>query len=208
MRDNYQTRVSRTGRFAVWGLLAVMFLCGLAPAAAAQQADPAGIATGDKTNAVDAGGNAFVVAEPTDKADPDYAAKKKAFDEFQAQAAKEPLAVKLADSVGHVRVATNFAWTLNTGYLVLFMQAGFALLTCGLVRKKNAAHLMMLNFAAYVFAFLAYYAVRLRVPVRRRGGQRGAGQPRRHADAQPLSARRRPVGLPGRQGLLPDRPGL
>jgi Amt family ammonium transporter len=67
--------------------------------------------------------------------------------------------VKLADTVGHVRVATNFAWTLNTGYLVLFMQAGFALLTCGLVRKKNAAHLMMLNFAAYVFAFLAYYAV-------------------------------------------------
>jgi ammonium transporter, Amt family len=75
------------------------------------------------------------------------------------RSAKEPLAVKLADSVGHVRVATNFAWTLNTGYLVLFMQAGFALLTCGLVRKKNAAHLMMLNFAAYVFAFLAYYAV-------------------------------------------------
>ena len=60
---------------------------------------------------------------------------------------------------GHIRVATNFAWTLNTGYLVLFMQAGFALLTCGLVRKKNAGHLMMLNFAAYVFAFLAYYAV-------------------------------------------------
>ncbi len=61
--------------------------------------------------------------------------------------------------MGHVRIATNFAWTLNTGYLVLFMQAGFALLTCGLVRKKNAGHLMMLNFAAYVFAFLAYYAV-------------------------------------------------
>ena len=87
------------------------------------------------------------------------AQKKKAFDEYQDQASKEPLAVKLADSVGHVRVATNFAWTLNTGYLVLFMQAGFALLTCGLIRKKNAGHLMMLNFAAYVFAFIAYYAV-------------------------------------------------
>jgi ammonium transporter, Amt family len=121
--------------------------------------DPAGIMTGDKTHALDAGGNPFVVTEPTDKKDPDYAAKRKAFDEFQAQAAKEPLAVKLADSVGHVRVATNFGWTLNTGYLVLFMQAGIALLTCGLVRKKNAAHLMMLNFAAYVFAFLAYFAV-------------------------------------------------
>ena len=121
--------------------------------------DPAGVATGDRTTAVDAAGNPFVVPEPTDKNAPDYAANKKAFDDYQAQAAKEPLAVKLADSVGHVRVATNFGWTLNTGYLVLFMQAGFALLTCGLVRKKNAAHLMMLNFAAYVFAFLAYYAV-------------------------------------------------
>ncbi|HEY3440137.1 MAG TPA: hypothetical protein VGK29_05275 [Paludibaculum sp.] len=120
--------------------------------------DPAGIATGDKTNVIDAGGNSFVVAEPEDKTATGYAEAKKAADEYQAQAAKEPLAVKFADSVGHLRVATNFAWTLNTGYLVLFMQAGFALLTVGLVRKKNAAHLMMMNFAAYVFAFIAYYA--------------------------------------------------
>ncbi|MFZ0537519.1 MAG: hypothetical protein WAM47_11670, partial [Candidatus Sulfotelmatobacter sp.] len=125
----------------------------------APKPDPSGVATGSKNDAVDGAGNPFAVPEPTDKSDPDYAAKKKAYDEYQAQAAKEPLTVKLADTVGHVRVATNFAWTLNTGYLVLFMQAGFALLTCGLVRKKNAAHLMMLNFAAYVFAFLAYYAV-------------------------------------------------
>jgi Amt family ammonium transporter len=108
---------------------------------------------------VDGGGNSFVVSEPTDKTAPSYPQAKKDYDEFQAQAAKEPLAMKLADSVGHTRIGTNVAWTLNTGYLVLFMQAGFALLTCGLVRKKNAAHLMMLNFAAYVFAFLAYYAV-------------------------------------------------
>lgn len=147
------------------GTAAVVFVTALACTAQVGRADgepkpdPAGIATGDKSSVVDAGGNAFVVPEPTDKNDPAYAQKKKDFEEFQAQAAKEPLAVKLADAVGHVRLGTNFAWTLNTGYLVLFMQAGFALLTCGLVRKKNAAHLMMLNFAAYVFAFLAYYAV-------------------------------------------------
>jgi hypothetical protein len=35
------------------------------------QRDPAGIATGDKTTTSDAGGNAFVVPEPTDKAAPD-----------------------------------------------------------------------------------------------------------------------------------------
>jgi ammonium transporter, Amt family len=122
------------------------------------QPDPAGIATGDRAAAVDAAGNSFVVPEP-DTSDPDYAAKKKAYDDFQTQLAKEPLAAKVADVAGHVRIATNAAWTLNTGYLVLFMQAGFALLTCGLVRRKNAGHLMMLNFAAYVFAMLAYYAV-------------------------------------------------
>ena len=156
----------RAGRGpAVLGHLMILVAIGVAAGALTvcraddPKPDPAGIMTGDKTTAADAGGNLFAPSEPTDKNDPDYAAKKKAFDEYQAQAAKEPLAVKLADSVGHVRVATNFAWTLNTGYLVLFMQAGFALLTCGLVRKKNAAHLMMLNFAAYVFAFLAYYAV-------------------------------------------------
>jgi hypothetical protein len=37
------------------------------------QPDPAGIATGDKTTTYDAGGNAFVVTEPTDKTAPDYA---------------------------------------------------------------------------------------------------------------------------------------
>ena len=99
-----------------------------------------------------------MLTEPTDKTAPDYAKTLKAFQDFQDQAAKEPLAIKLADNVGHLRIATNFTWTLLTGYLVLFMQAGFALLTCGLVRKKNAGHLMMLNLAAYVFSFLAYWA--------------------------------------------------
>jgi ammonium transporter, Amt family len=148
-------RLSSAGSLTVLLALGIMMFSPLRLAAQ----DPAGIMTGDKSNVVDAGGNAFVVAEPTDKSAPDYADKKKAFDEYKAQSEKEPLAMKLADSVGHVRIATNFAWTLNTGYLVLFMQAGFALLTCGLVRKKNAGHLMMLNFAAYVFAFIAYWAV-------------------------------------------------
>lgn len=145
---------------SITALLAVGLSAGLQPLRAdeAPKPDPAGIATGDKTSVVDAAGSPFAVTAPADKNSPDYQKNKKDYEDFQSQAAKEPLAVKLADSVGHLRIATNFAWTLNTGYLVLFMQAGFALLTCGLVRKKNAGHLMMLNFAAYVFAFLAYYA--------------------------------------------------
>jgi ammonium transporter, Amt family len=159
MRDSSVWRSRKwLPRLAV-GVLVAMTVSPVVAAAVDPTPDPAGIATGDKTSVADASGTPFVPPEPTDTKDPDYAAKKKAYDEFQAQAAREPLAVKLADSVGHVRIGTNAAWTLNTGYLVLFMQAGFALLTCGLVRRKNAAHLMMLNFAAYVFAFLAYYAV-------------------------------------------------
>jgi Amt family ammonium transporter len=146
---------------SIAALVLAQILCGSMNLVFADQSqpDPAGTTTGDKFSVADAAGNPFVVPEPTDKNAPDYAKSKKDFEEFQAQAAREPLALKLADGVGHTRIATNFSWTLLTGYLVLFMQAGFALLTCGLVRKKNAAHLMMLNFAAYVFAFLAYYAV-------------------------------------------------
>jgi len=65
--------------------------------------DPAGIATGDRTSVTDAAGNPFVVPEPTDKAAPDYLAAKKSYEEYQAQAAREPLATKLADGVGRRR---------------------------------------------------------------------------------------------------------
>ena len=139
-------------------LLALLVGVPGAMGAEAPQRDPAGTATGNKSTVFDAAGAPFVVPQPTDPSAANYAEQSKAYEDFQAQAAREPLAMRLADAVGHVRIGANFGWTLNTGFLVLFMQAGFALLTTGLVRKKNAGHLMMLNFSAYVFAFLAYYA--------------------------------------------------
>ena len=102
--------------------------------------DPAGTATGV---AADVPG--FVVTAPADlsaddKKDKDkakaYDDAKKAFDDYTKQAAVEPLAVKLADGVGHNRVSINFMWTLVTGFLVMFMQAGFALVETGLCRAK------------------------------------------------------------------------
>lgn len=62
-------------------------------------------------------------------------------------------------AIGHDKIAINFTWTLIMGSFVLFMQAGFALLTTGLTRAKNAGHMMMLNFAAFVIAWVAYFAV-------------------------------------------------
>ncbi len=66
---------------------------------------------------------------------------------------------QLADQVGHNKIAVNFAWTLIMGSFVLFMQAGFALLTTGLTRAKNAGHMMMLNFGAFVIAWIAYWGI-------------------------------------------------
>src|SRR6202451_528429 len=103
--------MTRVARKSVRFLLATALFACLAATCFADDGpkpDPSGVATGDKTSVVDAAGNPFVVADPTDKTAPDYAANKKAFDEYQAQAAKEPLAAKLADGVGHVRIATNF----------------------------------------------------------------------------------------------------
>src|SRR5690242_6184414 len=65
----------------------------------------------------------------------------------------------MANEAGHARVAVNFTWTLITGFLVLFMQVGFAFLVTGLTRAKNAGHMMMMNIAAFALALLAYYAV-------------------------------------------------
>jgi Amt family ammonium transporter len=65
----------------------------------------------------------------------------------------------LASDVAHLGVSINFTWTLMCGFLVLFMQVGFAFLVTGLTRAKNAGHMMMMNIAAFAVALLAYYTV-------------------------------------------------
>ena len=78
----YLTRPRPRSIILFWATVAIFFasiLGGLAvvsQAADEPQPDPAGIATGDKTNAIDASGNPFVVVEPTDKADPDFTKKR------------------------------------------------------------------------------------------------------------------------------------
>ncbi len=136
-----------------------------APADTTPKPDPAGTATGMAADAQSPAGT-FVVTAPSDLSDDDkkvpdkvkaYNDAKKAFDDYTAQAKLEPLAVKLADSVGHNRVAINFTWTLVTGFLVMFMQAGFALVETGLCRAKNAGHTMSMNFMIYPLGMLGFY---------------------------------------------------
>ncbi|PYM77887.1 MAG: hypothetical protein DME03_02560 [Candidatus Rokuibacteriota bacterium] len=63
-----------------------------------------------------------------------------------AKEAGKPTLTEVADFAGHNRVSINLMWTLLTGFLVMFMQAGFALVETGFTRAKNVAHTMMMNF--------------------------------------------------------------
>lgn len=61
------------------------------------------------------------------------------------------------NQVGQNKIAVNFTWTLLTGFLVMFMQAGFAAVETGLCRAKNANHTMMMNFMVYSLGLFAYW---------------------------------------------------
>ena len=65
----------------------------------------------------------------------------------------------VVSTVGQNLIATNFVWTLVTGFLVMFMQAGFAIVETGLGRAKNANHTMMMNFMVYGVGMLAYWLI-------------------------------------------------
>jgi len=65
----------------------------------------------------------------------------------------------IASQVGQNKIAINFTWTLITGFLVMFMQAGFAIVETGLCRVKNANHTMMMNFMVYGVGMLAYWLI-------------------------------------------------
>ncbi len=65
----------------------------------------------------------------------------------------------VVNQVGQNRIAVNFVWTLVAGFLVMFMQAGFALVETGLCRAKNANHTMMMNFMVYGFGLFAYWVM-------------------------------------------------
>jgi Amt family ammonium transporter len=74
-----------------------------------------------------------------------------------AKEAGKPTLAELAEVVGHNKVSINMMWTLVTGFLVMFMQAGFALVETGFTRAKNVAHTMMMNFMIYVVGMTGYW---------------------------------------------------
>ena len=120
-------------------IIAICALLSVCAPIAIAAGDPAGVTTGSAKDVIGATSNS-----PTEA-------------DLKSADKSEPLAKKLADAVGQNRVAINLSWTLIAAFLVMFMQAGFALVETGFTRAKNAAHTMFMNFAVYAVGIIGFF---------------------------------------------------
>src|SRR5262245_2162412 len=72
--------------------------------------------------------------------------------------AAAPTLPEVMETVGHNKIAINFVWVLVTGFLVMFMQTGFAMVETGFTRAKNAAHTFSMNYMVYPVGMVGYWA--------------------------------------------------
>src|SRR5947207_14340831 len=59
----------------------------------------------------------------------------------------------------HTEIGLNLLWIVIGAVLVIFMQAGFALVETGFCRAKHAAHVVATNFAIFGLGFVADFCV-------------------------------------------------
>jgi len=79
--------------------------------------------------------------------------------DIAAATAGKPTLQELGAQVGKNKIALSFVWVLLTGFLVMFMQAGFALVETGFTRAKNAAHTMAMNMVVYGIGVLGFFVL-------------------------------------------------
>src|SRR5450432_1562526 len=70
-----------------------------------------------------------------------------------------PTPAELAKQITDLQTSLNLVWTLVGAFLVMFMQAGFALVETGLTRAKNAAHTMAMNIMVYAIGIVGFWAI-------------------------------------------------
>lgn len=117
--------------FATMGLSAILLIVGLTGVAFADNGDATGAKTGVSKDQV-------TLITPAGKAPSDT------IDTLRTTQAKDHLAI-------------NYAWLMVGGVLVLFMQAGFALVETGFTRAKNAAHTMMMNLVIFALGTVGWF---------------------------------------------------
>ena len=66
-------------------------------------------------------------------------------------------AQSVTDPVEVLGTQVNLLWVVIGAVLVIFMQAGFALVETGFCRAKHAAHVFSTNFAVFGLGFVGYF---------------------------------------------------
>jgi ammonium transporter, Amt family len=77
--------------------------------------------------------------------------------DVSASTAGQPTLTEVAETAGHNKIAINMVWVLITGFLVMFMQLGFAMVEGGLTRAKNSAHTFAMNFLIYPLGMIGFF---------------------------------------------------
>jgi Amt family ammonium transporter len=152
MTKQRTTKLFAALALACSALAGTVYAQGAAPASAAQTSSTAITADSLKSTPVPR-------AEAKAKGDPDGSLTGNAADVTVGDSKAGLTISDLANQAGQNKIAINFVWTLVTGFLVMFMQAGFAIVETGLTRAKNANHTMMMNFMVYGVGMLAYFLI-------------------------------------------------
>ena len=63
------------------------------------------------------------------------------------------------DAVTVLGTQVNLLWVVIGAALVIFMQAGFALVETGFCRAKHAAHVVSTNFAIFGLGFVGFFCI-------------------------------------------------
>jgi len=108
----------------------------------------------------------------------------------------------VANQVGQNKIAANFIWTLVTGFLVMFMQAGFAMVESGLCRAKNANHTYMMNFFVYTCGLFSYWIIGFAIQMGAAAGNSNLGGLNSLASEHSLSLFGKMWGLWGQSGMF------
>jgi Amt family ammonium transporter len=75
-----------------------------------------------------------------------------------AQEDPDPL-IAITDDIAGIKASIDTTWLLITGFLVFFMQTGFALLESGLVRQSGVVNALLENFIDAGLTALCWWAV-------------------------------------------------
>ncbi len=77
----------------------------------------------------------------------------------RASFAQEEVAIPTMDDITAIKIGIDTAWVMMTGFLVFFMQLGFAILETGMIRQTAAVNALLENFIEAGIGAICWWVV-------------------------------------------------